>query len=42
MRKLFTSSLVLVAATGLALAATATGGRSTTAASAAIPGIPGG
>jgi polar amino acid transport system substrate-binding protein len=38
MRKLFTSSLVLVAATGLALAATATGGRSTTAASAAIPG----
>ncbi len=38
MRKLHISSLVLVAATGLALVATATGGRSTTAAPAAIPG----
>jgi polar amino acid transport system substrate-binding protein len=38
MRKLHISSLVLVAATGLALVATATGGRSATAAPAAIPG----
>ena len=38
MRKLFISSLVLAAAAGLALVATATGGRSATAASTAIPG----
>ena len=38
MRKLFSSSLVLVAAAGLAVAATALGARSTAAAPAAIPG----
>jgi len=38
MRKLFSSSLVLVAAAGLAVAATALGARSTAAGPAAIPG----